>query len=49
MDGSEISQLDPDELINAAKELSNLGCKQIAISSVFATVRGDMEQEALRY
>ena len=46
MDGSEISQLDPDELINAAKELSNLGCKQIAISSVFATVRGDMEQEA---
>ncbi len=47
MTGTEISQLDHDELISAAKELINLGCNQIAISSVFATVRGDMEQEAL--
>ena len=47
MDGNEISSLDKDELIDAAKELSDLGCNQIAISSVFATVRGDMEDEAL--
>ena len=47
MTGSEISQLDHEELINAAKELVDLGCNQIAISSVFATVRGDMEEEAL--
>ncbi len=47
MDGNEISSLDKDELIYAAKDLSDLGCKQIAISSVFATVRGDMEDEAL--
>lgn len=46
MDGSEISQLDHNELISAAQELFDLGCKQVAISSVFATVRGDMEQEA---
>ena len=47
MDGNEISPLDKDELIDAAKELSDLGCNQIAISSVFATVRGDMEDDAL--
>ena len=47
MDGNEISSLDKDELIEAAKDLTDLGCKQIAISSVFATVRGDMEDEAL--
>jgi len=46
MDGSEITQLDHSELIGAAQELFDLGCKQVAISSVFATVRGDMEQEA---
>ncbi len=46
MDGSEISKLDEDEIINALEELKRSGCDQIAISSVFATVRGDMEQEA---
>ena len=46
MDGSEISKLDKQEIINALDELKKLGCDQIAISSVFATVRGDMEQEA---
>ena len=46
MDGSEISKLDKKEIINALDELKKLGCDQIAISSVFATVRGDMEQEA---
>ena len=47
MTGAEISQLDHNELISAARELRDMGCNQIAISSVFATVRGDMEQEAL--
>jgi len=47
MDGREISPLDKEELINAVEELSASGCKQIAISSVFATVRGDMEDDAL--
>ena len=47
MTGAEISQLDNNELISAARELRDMGCNQIAISSVFATVRGDMEQEAL--
>ncbi len=46
MDGSEIAKLDEKEIINALSELKKLGCDQIAISSVFATVRGDMEQEA---
>ena len=46
MDGTEISKLDKSEVINAFEELKNLGCDQIAISSVFATVRGDMEEEA---
>ena len=46
MDGSEISKIDEKEIINALNELQNLGCNEIAISSVFATVRGDMEQEA---
>ena len=46
MDGSEISKLDEKEIIIALNELIKAGCDQIAISSVFATVRGDMEQEA---
>ena len=46
MDGSEISKIDEKEILNALNELQNLGCNEIAISSVFATVRGDMEQEA---
>jgi N-methylhydantoinase A/oxoprolinase/acetone carboxylase beta subunit len=48
MTGSEISQLDHDELISAARELSDMGCNQIAISSVFATVRGEMEARGFR-
>ena len=35
-----------DTIISALNELIKAGCDQIAISSVFATVRGDMEQEA---
>jgi len=46
MDGSEISKIDEKEILNAFNELQNLGCNEIAISSVFASVRGDMEQEA---
>jgi len=46
MDGSEISKIDEKEILNAFNELQNLGCNEIAISSVFATVRGDVEQEA---
>ena len=46
MDGSEISKIDEKEILNALNELQNLGCNEIAISSVFASVRGDMEQEA---
>jgi N-methylhydantoinase A/oxoprolinase/acetone carboxylase beta subunit len=45
MDGSEISKIDEKEILNALNGLQNLGCNEIAISSVFATVRGDMEQE----
>jgi len=48
MDGSEIAKLDKNEIIDALDKLKNLGCDQIAISSVFATVRGDMEEEAFK-
>ncbi len=48
MDGSEISKLDKNEIIDALNKLKKLGCEQIAVSSVFATVRGDMEEEALK-
>ena len=33
-------QLDKKEIIDALDKLKKLGCDQIAISSVFATVRG---------
>ena len=46
MDGSEIAKLEEKEIIDALEKLKVLGCDQIAISSVFATVRGDMEQQA---
>ncbi len=46
MDGSEIAPLNEEQLLNAADALVAKGCSQIAISSVFATVRNDMELEA---
>ncbi len=48
MDGSEISALNREELTSAVDELKRAGCNDIAVSSVFATVRGDMEEEALK-
>ena len=48
MDGSEIAPLDEAQLLKAADALIAKGCTQIAISSVFATVRKDMELEAQR-
>lgn len=46
MDGSEISPLNEEQLLRAADDLLEQGCTQIAISSVFATIRNDMELEA---
>ncbi|MCF6322383.1 MAG: hydantoinase/oxoprolinase family protein [Rhizobiaceae bacterium] len=46
MDGTEIAPLNEEQLLKAADELFEKGCRQIAISSVFATVRNDMEHEA---
>ena len=46
MDGREISALNEDELLQAVKELQAEGVQEIALSSVFSTVRSDMEQQA---
>ncbi|MCJ8324288.1 MAG: hydantoinase/oxoprolinase family protein [Rhizobiales bacterium] len=46
MDGKEISPMDDEQILNAVDELIKQGAEQIAISSVFATVRGDMETAA---
>jgi N-methylhydantoinase A/oxoprolinase/acetone carboxylase beta subunit len=46
MDGREISALNEDELLQAVRELQAEGAQEIALSSVFSTVRSDMEQQA---
>ena len=46
MDGREISPLSRSQLLDAAAALLAEGCREIAICSVFATVRGDMETGA---
>jgi len=46
MTGAEIAPLDETQLLQATEELLQEGCAQIAISSVFATVRNDMEHKA---
>jgi N-methylhydantoinase A/oxoprolinase/acetone carboxylase beta subunit len=46
MDGREIAPLDEAQVLNAVAELKAEGCTEIAISAVFSTVRGDMEQRA---
>lgn len=46
MDGREISQLDREELISATRELISEGCTEIALSTVFATIRNEMELKA---
>ena len=43
MDGKEISPMNEEQILNAVDELIKDGAEQIAISSVFATVRDDME------
>lgn len=48
MDGREIAPLNNDQLVTAATELLAEGCTEIAISTVFATIRNDMELEAAR-
>lgn len=46
MDGREIAALNEQEVLQAVRELQAEGVKEIALSSVFSTVRADMEQEA---
>lgn len=46
MDGREIAPLDEDQVVQAVAELKAEGCTEIAVSAVFSTVRGDMEERA---
>lgn len=46
MDGREIAPLVPTQILAAARDLIAAGCSELAISSVFATIRGDAEREA---
>jgi len=46
MDGREIAPLERKELLEAVDALTSEGCERIAISSVFAPVRDDMESES---
>ena len=46
MDGREIAPLDRTQLLDATAALLAEGCREIALCSVFATVRGDMEVAA---
>ena len=46
MDGREIAALNRDELLQAVTDLRAEGITEIALSSVFSTVRSDMEQQA---
>ena len=46
MDGREISQLDRVELMSAVRDLTVSGCTEIALSTVFATIRNEMELKA---
>lgn len=45
-DGREIAPLDEDELIRIAGEITDLGIKAAAISSVFSPINRDMEERA---
>jgi N-methylhydantoinase A/oxoprolinase/acetone carboxylase beta subunit len=47
-DGTELSTLDVDELRRAAADLAMAGMRSVAVSSVFAPVNGDMEEQAAR-
>lgn len=46
MDGREISPLDEAQLLRAVDALLDKGCREIALSCVFAPVRADMEKDA---
>lgn len=46
MDGRELAPINPDQIRQAARDLVAEGCTELAISSVFATIRGDAEREA---
>lgn len=46
MDGRELSPIVPDQILQAARDLVAAGCSELAISAVFATIRGDAEREA---
>ena len=46
MTGAEIAPFDEDATVQAAGRLRDKGYRQIALSAVFSTVRGDMEQRA---
>ncbi|MBI4922413.1 MAG: hydantoinase/oxoprolinase family protein [Devosia nanyangense] len=46
MDGREIAPLNPAQILAAVRELRAGGCTELAISAVFATIRGDAEREA---
>lgn len=48
MDGRELTPIVPDQIRAAARALVAEGCTELAISSVFATIRGDAEREAAR-
>lgn len=46
MDGRELAPINPAQILQAARELVAEGCTEMAISSVFATIRGEAEREA---
>ena len=46
MDGREIAPINPAQILTAARDLRAEGCDELAISAVFATIRGDAEREA---
>lgn len=48
MDGRELAPINPAQIAQAARELAAEGCTEFAVSSVFATIRGDAEREAAR-
>ena len=46
MDGREIAPINPAQIRAAVRELRADGCTELAISAVFATIRGDCERDA---
>lgn len=48
MDGRELAPINPEQILTAARELRAEGCTELAISAVFATIRGEAEREAAR-